>query len=367
MTRIAVVSVLLVSLVAAAGFAQENPHAGPQDLPLAIETLPPEPTVVKTGDLITEVYRVRFRDLIDQGKEIIVLEDRVAPENLPVAPFEGVGLEVLKRQVGDEHIWDFVYKFRIINPVKASYILPSFSVYWLIRDVGQEIEESEVLQYETDPQLVRYVSTITEQAVLDVRDTIQLGDFTAPATFFRTVAWVVAPLPLLFWGIMLVRVARRPRPVLSVKQKLADELDQLEAQMPDEPRRSRARRNLRRQLRALGAMASGDNGRVPLEVERDLVISFREYLRAELPELNPGDTPKDIQRYIETRLGNSGRKDALMDLARRLVMYQSGLERGVPTSVADPAEEVRAIEASLARLQPHVRAYERVKGLLGQD
>jgi len=367
MRRIAVVSVLLASLVAAPGLAQENPHTVKQDLPLAIASLPPEPTVAKTGDLITEVYRVRFRDLIDQGKEIIVLEDRVAPENLPVAPFEGVALEVQKRQVGDEHIWDFVYKFRIINPVKASYILPTFSFYWLIRDVGQDIEESEVLQYETDPQLVRYVSTITEQAFLDVRDTIQLGDFTAQATFFRTIAWVVAPLPLLLWGIMLVRVARRPRPAPTVKQKLADELDQLDAQMPDEPRRSRARRHLRRQLRALGAMAPGENGRVLLDVERDLVISFREYLRAELPEVNPGDTPKDIKRYVETRLGDSGRRDALLDLASRLVTYQSGLERGVPTSGADPAEEVRAIETSLARLQPHVRAFERVKGLLGQN
>jgi len=114
-------------------------------------------------------------------------------------------------------------------------------------------------------------------------------------------------------------------------------------------------------------MAPGENGRVLLDVERDLVISFREYLRAELPEVNPGDTPKDIKRYVETRLGDSGRRDALLDLASRLVTYQSGLERGVPTSGADPAEEVRAIETSLARLQPHVRAFERVKGLLGQN
>ena len=83
-----------------------------------IETLELEPTVVKTGDLITQTYRVRFPDLIDEGKEIMILEDRMVPETLPVHPFEGVSLDIEKRQVEDEHIWDFTYDFRLIAPEK---------------------------------------------------------------------------------------------------------------------------------------------------------------------------------------------------------------------------------------------------------
>ena len=52
--------------------------------PVRVETLELEPTVVKTGDLILQRYRVRFPDLIDEGQEILMLEDRMAPETLPV-------------------------------------------------------------------------------------------------------------------------------------------------------------------------------------------------------------------------------------------------------------------------------------------
>ena len=37
---------------------------------------------MKTGDLISQVFRVRFPDLVREGKEIIILEDRMVPENL---------------------------------------------------------------------------------------------------------------------------------------------------------------------------------------------------------------------------------------------------------------------------------------------
>jgi len=105
---------------ATAGFAQDAPHGRRPDLPLSVETLPHEPTVVKSGDLITAAYRVRFKDLIADGKEIVVIEDRMAPASLPVAPFDAVALDVRKRQVGKEHIWDFVYRVRIINASPAS-------------------------------------------------------------------------------------------------------------------------------------------------------------------------------------------------------------------------------------------------------
>ena len=108
--------------------------------PVQIETLDLEPTVVKTGDLITQTYRVRFPDLISEGKEIIILEDRMVPENLPVHPFEAVSLDVRKRQIEDEQIWDFVFGFRLIEPEKATYVLPAFSFFYLVRDLGEDVE-----------------------------------------------------------------------------------------------------------------------------------------------------------------------------------------------------------------------------------
>ena len=78
--------------------------------PLSIETIGIEPTVAMTGDILTATYRVRFQDLIAQGKEIVVIEDRMAPDKLPLAPFEAVGLEVEKHQIGPEHVWEFRYR-----------------------------------------------------------------------------------------------------------------------------------------------------------------------------------------------------------------------------------------------------------------
>ena len=96
--RVAIVTFLVALVLARSGAAQA---------PVGVETLELEPTVVKTGDVITQIYRLRFPDLVSEGREIIILEDRMVPENLPVHPFEAVSLNVEQRQIEDEHIWDF--------------------------------------------------------------------------------------------------------------------------------------------------------------------------------------------------------------------------------------------------------------------
>ena len=329
-----------------------------------VETLELEPTVVKTGDVITQTYRVRFPDLISEGKEIIILEDRVAPENLPVHPFEGVSLEVDKRQVGDEYIWDFEYGLRLIAPEKAFYVLPGFSFYYLVRDLGEDVEDVEVEQVDAAGGFVRYVTTINDVPVLDIRDTIELGEFQTRATGFQMLAWGVAPLPLLVWFVLLVRQTRRPDTVSEDQQREADELERLEAQIPVAPSIWQARRALLSGVRALEDLAPGTNGSALHDTQRTLLISGREFLQAEIRELHSGDTPKDIQKHIEG-LPAGTRKDALLALAGRLVTYQHGLERDAPEPIADPASEARELAASIGQLRPHVRLLTRVRGLFG--
>ena len=329
-----------------------------------VETLELEPTVVKTGDVITQTYRLQFPDLISEGKEIIILEDRVAPENLPVHPFEAVSLEVDKRQVGDENIWDFEYGLRLIAPEKAFYVLPGFSFYYLVRDLGEDVEDVEVEPVDAAGGLVRYVTTINDVPVLDIRDTIELGEFQTRATGFRILAWGVAPLPLLVWFVMLVRQARRPDTVSEDQQQEADELERLEAQIPLVPSIWQARRALLAGIRGLEDLAPGANGSALHDIQRTLLISGREFLQAEIRELHTGDTPKDIQKHIEG-LPTGARRDALLALAGRLVTYQHGLERDAPEPIADPPGEARELAASIGQLRPHVRLLTRVKGLLG--
>ena len=333
--------------------------------PVNVETLEIEPTVAKTGDLITQTYRVRFPDLIHEGREVIILEDRMAPENLPVHPFEAVSLDVTKRQVEDEHVWDFAYGLRLIAPEKAVYAVPGFSFYYLVRDLGEDIEDAEVRQVDGGGGLVRYVTTMHDIPLLDIRDTIELGTFRSRATFFRTLAWGVAPLPLLVWFVLLVRRARRPKRVSEEQQQEADELDRIEAQIPipsfdlgDETKSTPASPGPRRSCTRYQCAVLHD-------VQRGLIISTREYLQAELPDLHTGDTPRDIQAQVEG-LKDGHRKAALQVLTSRLVSYQHGLERGAPAPIDDPTAEARELRGSLSQLRPHIRLLNRITGVFGR-
>ena len=331
--------------------------------PIAIETLEIEPTVVKTGDLITQTYRVRFPDLIDEGRELLILEDRMAPENLPVHPFEAVSLEVDKRQIEDEHIWDFAYGLRLIAPEKAVYVIPSFGFYYLIRDLGEDIEDAEIQQVDGGQRMVRYVTTMNDLPILDIRDTIELGEFGGWAALFRAMAWTLAPLPLAFWLFLLFRQARRTETVPTEVARELEEIERLESLMPAPPSIWEARRTLRTQVQALQEVPTSDNGSLQA-LTRDLVIATREYLRAELPDLRNGDTAKDIQRYVDG-LKDGGRKEALASLSSRLVVYQAGLERDDSATIADPMEEAEAIDASLTELRPHIQLWRSITGLFG--
>ena len=344
--------------------AQETPGAASGDSLVRVETLEIEPTVVKSGDLITQVYRVRFPDLIGDGKEIIILEDRMAPEGLPVHPFEAVALNVQKRQVDDEHIWDFEFHFKLIAQEKAIHVVPNFSFYYLTRDLGEEVEDAEVEQVDAPGNLVRYVTTIPDIPILDIRDRIELGTFASRATAFRALAWGVAPLPLLVWVVLLVRHARRPNTLTEDRQREVDELEQIEAGIPVPPSIWQARRALLTHVRALDDLLPGANGESLHGVQRNLVIAGREYLQAELPALHTGDTPKDIRAHI-TGLRDGPRKDALLTLASRIVTYQSGLERDVPAPLDDPAGEASVLVTSVSQLRPHARAWMRMKRLVG--
>ena len=332
--------------------------------PVRVETLELEPTVVKTGDLITQRYRLRFPDLIDEGQEIIILEDRVAPETLPVHPFEGVSLSVNKNRIDDEHIWDFAYGFRLVDQTKMTYILPNFSFYYLVRDLGEDIEDAEVQQVDGGQGLVRYVTTMTDEPLLDIRDNIELGSFARRATFFRTLAWTVAPLPLFVWLVMLLRLTRKPKVISMEKAQEEEELARIEAQIPVPPSIWEARRELSRRLSVLEDLAPSADTVTRLNFEREMVLSLRGYLQAELPGLYPGDTALDIKRHVE-ELAAGSRKDALDVLTVRLVAYQRGLEYNDPASIENPGEEARMMGLALSRLRPHVQLFNRLKGLVG--
>jgi hypothetical protein len=363
--RTSVIALSVLFLVSAAARAQPPAVEEAPTGPVRVETLELEPTVVKTGDLITQRYRLRFPDLVAGGQEIIILEDRVAPEALPVHPFEGVSLTVEKDLVDGEYIWDFVYGFRLVDPNKMTYLLPNFSFYYLVRDLGEEIEDAEVQQVDGGQGLVRYVTSITDEPLLDIRDTIELGAFAGRATFFQTLGWAVAPLPLLLWFVMLLRFARKPKAVSLEKQQEADELARLEAQVPVQPSIWEARRAINRELKTLQDLPSGADPEQLAGYERGMVLALRDYFLADIPELVPGDTSLEMQRHI-SGLKDSHRREVLGVLADRLVAYQRGLETDGAAPIDSPPLEADVLAGALAKLRPHVRLLNNIKSLVGR-
>jgi hypothetical protein len=358
--RMAGALALIVAVLAAVPcLAQPSPDTG-VDLPLSVETIGLEPTVGKTGDIVTATYRVRFRDLASEGKEVLVLEDRMAADKLPIAPFEAVGLGVAKRQVGNLSVWDFVYRLRIVAQKKGPVVLPSITFYWLVRDIGQDLEDVPVRQAVTQPLQFRYVSTITDDDVLELRDEIELGSFAGRAALFRTIGWIVAPLPLAIWLIAAGLALRRPRKA-AIKRPVPAEAEP-ELVLPESPTLRQARRHLRSQLRALGNGASPHGADATADAA--VTLALREYLTAELPALNPGDTARDIRRHVQTKVAPGSRKNTLDALAARLIAYQDGLERGMPVFSAAPREEEQEIESLLAQLNVQARLADRVRRVL---
>ena len=210
--------------------------------------------------------------------------------------------------------------------------------------------------------LVRYVSTMTDVPVLDIRDTIELGEFGGRAVLFSTMAWTVAPLPLLVWLVFLVRQWRK-REVVAHRGRPRDRGDRAPGgdgscaalHLGGAP-------DLQGHVRAL--QAAEGNGALG-DLKQELVISTREYLRAELPALKSGDTPKDILRHVED-LDAGGRKTALATLASRLAEHHAGLEQGEASTIANPQEEARLLDDALGALRPHVRLWRAFTGVFDE-
>jgi hypothetical protein len=164
---------------------------------------------------------------------------------------------------------------------------------------------------------------------------------------------------------MLVRSVRRARNASEEQLKEADELKSLEEQIAIPPSIWQARTNLLRTLKTLEAFShsdNSDNDDALRGLERALVITGREYLKAELSGSHIGDTPKDLQRRIND-LKDDLRKEALRTLADRVVAHQSGLEHGSQHAINDPVAEAKELQQALMLLRPRMRFWMKFKKL----
>lgn len=320
--------------------------------PLIVETLPPTPAVVKSGEFFQQTYRIHFLDLSARGQEIVVLEDQLSAFNVPIFPFEAINLDKAKNKVGNVHIWDFTYTLRLLNKEKGVYIIPKIRIPWIWE--GGEQNHPVV---ETEEVPVHYISTITPGAFLNVRDRIDFGSFYRTAQRLWVVSGTLLVVLVTFWAVALFKQGRLRHQSAMLPLVIAQEADE---GMPEGIRVlsfKQARRNLQHALRcwkkatAHPPVFSESEPPAPfwLKQGREVFGSLYVFLTA-AGGYPIGHTPKDILNDL--RLGvvqrpiRIGWQNILLFLAERLVLYQWFLENGTFYVFADQAE-VKIIQKSL--------------------
>ncbi|MEK9180452.1 MAG: hypothetical protein AAB897_03510 [Patescibacteria group bacterium] len=278
--------------------------------PLIVETQKPSTTVVKTGDQFQQTYRVRFLDLSHRGKEIEILADEMQPDKLNFAPFEATRLEITKNKNGKEYDWDFTYTLRVINKEKGEYAIPKIKFLWVVKTLGGNEKETKVREFETEGVRIKYVSTITKEPHLDIRDETDLGTFWPYAYAFWALSVLVA---LLFLGYLW----------RELRKSSAEKTPAEQAQT-----RRQAYRKIERLIAEIETLGKNE----PTEDSMALcVLKFmeleRKLLMLELPEECNAWTAQEILGHVD-KLKSGRRKATLAQLAERYAFYEKAAISG---------------------------------------
>lgn len=309
--------------------------------PLVVETEKPSLTVVKSGEPFRQTYRVKFLDLKERGKEIIVLTDKMQPGNVVFSPFEALGLEVRKSAVGKENIWDFTYTLRIIGPEKKEYSIPQIKFYWVLKDIGAKLEEVKAQESETEEVKIKYVSAITREKNLGIRDKINLGNFKIRSYALKIGSALVS---LLFLWLSCRKIFRRDR---SNKQSVS-------AEKKSQSRRQ-AYRMARRKIQELELLlkksggAEADDKKALMEYVRLLADIQKIVLFAELPDELRSYTAAEIRNYALT-LPHNKFNGGLSALAEKYAAYEEILVSGNIQPV-DLRSEIHNLEEVIKKLK----------------
>ncbi len=317
--------------------------------PLIVETLQPTPTVVKTGEPFQEIYRVRFLDLGAQGKEISILLDEIKPGGAQAptfSPFEVVNLDVKTRKVGDESVWDFIYTLRIVDPRKGDYRIPKIKFYWVIKGAGavsKGSKDASVREFETEEVPITYVTTLTRDTRLDIRDTADFGNFRKYRYAFR----IFSLLLFLLVAAYFVKIAIR---FLWPKNDDLESISEYRGEILPQRTYHEFRRGLRELEKSSLALnsAEGDPEK-RMRIEEKCHELTRMLLLIEAPSLSWSSTPRELRSGVNN-LKEGWRKELLSGLADRLVAYDVDIESGVRALPVIPMDDVRILRSFYQKL-----------------
>ncbi len=345
-----------------------TPVLGQEYSPIIVETGKPTPSVVKTGEPFKVTYRAKFLDTV------IIIEDQMRPDNLTLDQVEVTGLDIKKEppgsyeSLGIVNVWDFTYTFRIIQPEKKVYKIPSFSFIWVEKKAGvvesRAKEKGELKKFPTEEVGINYVSSIVKPPFLDIRDEINFVSPIADGVVWRRRAYGVIAAASLWVLIIMFRFFRYPKTQQSQNTSREVDTETAEGVVTNmEPVLSpkQARNKFLKELKKLRA-----------ESRLDLVKKIRPLVRALLlTELQRMIRASMSENEIYAKLSSLDVKEkklvgskyiAMLDLARRLKGYQEDIDSGRYS--LDRAREIVELRDVVSDLKLHKRFLSLVKSLL---
>ena len=348
--------------------------------PIVVETLREStiPTTIRTGEPFIQVYKIQYIRSEKWGKEVVVLEDDMKPKSYP-SPFDDFEIinwsmsepVTIDGEETDERTRFLTITIRIINPKKGEYKIPKLSVKWALK-IGEKIENQEPI--ETEIVHLNYVSTITDDPYIDIRDGVDFGDYSGWANLFWYVSRAGVPLAMSLCLYLIFSSLKKAKKVK--RQKVSgktQEAELLEAYVYENKNVSfkQAYKNFFREFRRFRKQyflfdgSEGDNVQL-LRVVKRFAPAIDSVLRSCLSGLSPGDTVRDMRLFIErdmTNLSSYRYRSALIFLQQKLVGYQADIESGKVThlikdGVGNIDDEISSLRSAVRRLKLRWRVLE---------
>ncbi len=336
--------------------------------PIVIKTGKPIPSVVKSGEPFKITYRVNFLNTV------IVYEEQMKPGNLALEKVEVIDLEVVKYPPEDNdtlgivNVWDFIYTFRIIQPQKGVYKIPSFNFIWVEKKAGATVEETKdkekPREMPTEEVGVGYVSSVVKPPPLDIRDEISFVSHVFSPFAFRLAAQVVIGISSLLVMVIVFRFARFSKNRRSQEvdresntETAEDVVDNMEPILSPK----QARKKFLKELKKL----QGEN---MLDLTKKIRFIVRLLLLAELrgtirDSMSENEIYTKLSGLDDKQKKQVGSKYSVMlDLVRRLKGYQEDIDSG--RCSLNPVKEIAELRTAVSDLNLYLKLYRRVSAFV---
>lgn len=313
---------------------------GQSVVPLRVSVLPPTPTVVKSGEEFSITYHLEFLDLSYKNEEIIIETDKLQPVNVVIFPFEAVGLDLNKRKEGNVFIWDFRYRMRIVDKEKGDKKIPAITFRYIRKLVNDPIEKGRQKEFKA-PEVninIKYVSTITKEPALDIRDSFAVSRHDWLQKISLAVVWIsLASFGALIFGLVYFAKIRRKAKIVSLKK--AGNGSPIKLVIAPgwsfcSPRK--ARKNLGKIIRLAQKTIGKDsplNQAQLLSLENELFVGLRELMFANFPALSIGYTPTEAADYFRKNIRGKYRCQIWLEITGLWIALLNGLDRQEPSTL----------------------------------